>query len=317
MAATLAFRTLAPNLAWFVIAQLAAGIADGWQDVSMNDDAVRVDARARQPIINRLHGVWSIGTVIGALAGTLLAVLEAPSAVFFLTGALIVTFLNLATFPLWRDGPLWHDGPLRHDEPHADHPVPETRVRVWTVRPLVLLAAMGIAVSVLEGSPLDWGRSTSPTRSRAAARESRPTATVDVHGRHGRVPARRRPPGASLRRSRRPPRRRRVGRRRTHASRSWSTIPPWSLAGWFVAGAGVATCYPALFVAAGRTPGLPPGAAIGAVASVARVGFLARSGGHRALADALGACAGALSARRSRPLFITIPWPTPRRPERT
>ena len=168
VAATLALRALAPNLAWFVIAQLAAGIADGWQDVSMNDDAVRVDARARQPIINRLHGVWSIGTVIGALAGTLLAVLEAPSAVFFLTGALVVTFLNLATFPLWRDVP------LRRDEPHADHPVPEPRVRVWTVRPLVLLAAMGIAVSVLEGSPVDSGALlTSPTRS-ARLRASRP-----------------------------------------------------------------------------------------------------------------------------------------------
>jgi MFS family permease len=47
-----------------------------------------------------------------------------------------------------------------------------------------------------------------------------------------------------------------------------------ALVAWAIIGAGVAASYPALFVAAGRVPGLPPGAGIGAVSSVARTGFL-------------------------------------------
>ena len=57
------------------------------------------------------------------------------------------------------------------------------------------------------------------------------------------------------------------------------------LVAWFVIGAGVATCYPALFVAAGRAPGLPPGVGIGAVSSVARIGFLLGPALIGALAD--------------------------------
>ena len=245
--------------------------------------------------------MWSIGTVIGALAGTLLAVLEAPSAVFFLTGALIVTFLNLATFPLWRDGP-WRE-PLGtrsgHDEPHADHPVPETRVRVWTVRPLVLLAAMGIAVSVLEGSPVDWGALYLADEIGASAGVA---AAATVAYTVGMVVTRL--GGDHLVARFGVPRVLRVGAASAAVAITLALVfdhPAVVLAGWFVAGAGVATCYPALYVAAGRTPGLPPGAAIGAVTSVAARRVPARSGGDRAPRRLLEPpCRAARAGRRGR-----------------
>ena len=92
--------------------------------------------------------------------------------------------------------------------------------------------------------------------------------------------------------------------------------PAVVLAGWFVAGAGVATCYPALYVAAGRTPGLPPGAAIGAVTSVARAGFLLGPAVIGLLADSWSLRV-ALLVPVAAAVFITITADAARRPERT
>ena len=69
IAAGLALRALPQTLVWFAVAQFLAGLADGVSDVSMNVEAVAVDARARVPIVNRLHAVWSMGAVAGGLLG--------------------------------------------------------------------------------------------------------------------------------------------------------------------------------------------------------------------------------------------------------
>ena len=73
VAAVLALRAAPPGIGWFVAAQVIAGLADGVQDVAMNVVAVGVDARARRPIVNRLHAVWSLGAVAGGLIGAGLA----------------------------------------------------------------------------------------------------------------------------------------------------------------------------------------------------------------------------------------------------
>jgi fucose permease len=144
--------------------------------------------------------------------------------------------------------------------------------RWWQSRTLVLLAIMGVAASLLEGAPLDWGvlyLSDELDASGGAAGMSTVTFTVGmvvsrfasdhlVH-RFG-VPV--------------------VLRVGTLAAAGGLTAAllvdqvPVVVAAWGVIGAGVAAAYPALFVAAGRAPGLPPGSGIGAVASVARAGFL-------------------------------------------
>ena len=113
----------------------------------MNVVAVGVDAQTRRPIVNRLHAVWSIGAVAGGLIGAALAAADASVTAHFVVAAATV-------------------GALEPHDARARAPSARARRRrcSWpgasaggTRGTLVALAAMGIAASVLEGAPLDWG----------------------------------------------------------------------------------------------------------------------------------------------------------------
>ena len=153
------------------------------------------------------------------------------------------------------------------------------RVRWWHSRTLVALAAMGIAASMLEGAPLEWGTLYLTDELHAA---SGVAAAATVTFTVGMVVARL--VGDHLVDRFGVPAVLRCGA----AAAAVALLAALGLdnvgvvlVAWFVIGAGVATSYPALFVAAGRAPGLPPGVGIGAVASVARVGLPARAGRDR------------------------------------
>lgn len=261
IASGLVLRAVPTTLAWFAAAQFLGGMADGVHDVAMNVEAVAVDARARRPVVNRLHAVWSIGAVLGGFFGAGLAAADVSVPVHFLAGAAAIAVLNVATGSLAREG-------TANDDPA---PV-EEKTRWWHSRALVALATMGIAGSMLEGAPLDWGAlylTDELGTSRATAAATAVTFTIGMVAsrlvgdylieRFG-VPAVLRvgavASGSAL-----------------FAALAFDHVA-LVLGAWAVIGAGVAASYPALFVAAGRAPGLPPGAGIGAVSSVARTGFL-------------------------------------------
>jgi MFS family permease len=271
VAALLALRALPPGIGWFVVAQVGAGLADGIQDVSMNVVAVGVDARTPRPIVNRLHAVWSLGAVAGGLIGTALAAADASVEVHFVVAAVIVGGLNLTTTRLVHVT----------EAPTGAAPA---RVRWWHSRTLVALAAMGVAGSVLEGAPLDWGTLYLTDELGAAAGVA---AAATVTFTTGMVLARLAGDHLIVRFG--VPAVLRVGAAAAGtallAALAFDRVAVVLIA-WFVIGAGVATSYPALFVAAGRAPGLPPGVGIGAVSAVARVGFLVGPAVIGALADA-------------------------------
>ena len=52
----------------FVLGAAAMSVADGLVDVSMNLQGSWLSARRHAPVMNRLHGLWSLGTVVGGLA---------------------------------------------------------------------------------------------------------------------------------------------------------------------------------------------------------------------------------------------------------
>jgi fucose permease len=260
VSALLALRAAPTELALFLLVQTASGIADGAQDVSMNVVGVAVDRRTRRPIMNRLHGMWSIGAVAGGGIGAGLAALDASVAAHLTVAALIVATLNLISLPLLRDTTTIDTRPA---EPTA---------RWWRSRTLVLLAVMGTAASVLEGAPLDWGVLYLSDELDAP---SGTAGVVAVTFTVGMVVSR----FASDHLVHRfgVPIVLRVGALAAAVALATALVVDQvavALVAWAVIGAGVAAAYPALFVAAGRAPGLPPGSGIGAVASVARVGFL-------------------------------------------
>ena len=61
---TIGFAT-APYV--FVLGAAAMFVADGLVDVSMNLQGSWLSARRHAPVMNRLHGLWSLGTVVGGL----------------------------------------------------------------------------------------------------------------------------------------------------------------------------------------------------------------------------------------------------------
>ena len=65
----LALPTLAPGLPWLCLTLLAFGASAGMADVVMNALGVAVEERKGKSIMSGLHGMWSVGTLIGAAIG--------------------------------------------------------------------------------------------------------------------------------------------------------------------------------------------------------------------------------------------------------
>jgi Na+/melibiose symporter-like transporter len=62
----------APSLPMLALALVLLGMANGSMDVTMNAHAVEVESFAERPIMSSLHGMWSVGGVVGATLGGLL-----------------------------------------------------------------------------------------------------------------------------------------------------------------------------------------------------------------------------------------------------
>jgi MFS family permease len=302
LAGGLALRALPHALAWFVAAQLAAGFVDGVHDVAMNVEAVAVDAQKRMPIVNRLHSVWSLGAVAGGLLGTALASASASVPVLFLVAAAVVATVNLVTLPL-----------VRSHEVSARSARGRPAQKWWRSPVLVALAVMGIAGSILEGAPLDWGALflTDVVHARPGV-----AAAATVTFTTGMVVSRL--VGDHLIHRFGVPAVLRVGASAAAVALGTALLADHAtvvLVAWAVVGAGVAASYPALFVAAGRAPGLAAGVGIGAVSSVARTGFLIGPALIGMLADHFG-LRWALAVPVVAALFIVILAGAAQRPSR-
>lgn len=88
---------------------------DVFVDVAMNVQGSVLSARRHTPVMNRLHGVWSLGTVAGAVVSVamLRAGVSTPAQLTIVAIALIGALLFIAP------------GLLPVDEPHADESVAE------------------------------------------------------------------------------------------------------------------------------------------------------------------------------------------------
>lgn len=137
----------AATSAWVLTATLLVlALADTLADMGMNVQAAQVDAARRRPVINRIHGVWSVGTLVGGgIAGAvadagigLLAHLGVVAIV--LTGVLLVA--------------------SRHLLP-ADPQVEEERLSDGRRRPLptslvLVLLSVGWFALAIEIVPAEW-----------------------------------------------------------------------------------------------------------------------------------------------------------------
>ncbi len=239
-------------------ALLVLGAVDVTADIGMNVQAAMAQRRAGRSVNQRFHGAWSIGTLVGGATAAGAAALGIDLAVHLALVGLVLVVATLATASDLVEG----DDP---PEPAA------TGARRSTL--LVLLAALASAVAVVEGAPGEWGA----------------VFAADVHGASPGVAGLALPAvsaGMVLGRlfgDRATDRLGGHGLFRVAIATSAigvavvATSPGVAVAlvGFTLCGLGASVLFPAIYLAAAGTAGVPAGLGIGVMSVGARIGFLA------------------------------------------
>lgn len=126
----------------FLIGFSAILMADGVVDVAMNLQGSWLSARRHVPVMNRLHGLWSLGTV----AGGLVAAQAAASGVSLRTQLIVVAAALAAALVFVGRGLLQVDE--GGDEPDALDGVIPKRTRARWIMLIVLAVSGGFALTV-------------------------------------------------------------------------------------------------------------------------------------------------------------------------
>ncbi|MFK8024051.1 MAG: MFS transporter [Ilumatobacter sp.] len=137
-----------------VLGLASLSIFDVLVDSSMNLQASWISGRRRAPVMNRLHGLWSLGTVIGGVAAAQLAALGVPLNVhlFAVSAILVVVVLFVGTGLLRED-----EAPTSHADDDVAGETGSTKQRPRTgSRPLLLFVIVGGCSIAMEMTSSDW-----------------------------------------------------------------------------------------------------------------------------------------------------------------
>lgn len=162
MVPALPFIGLAPS-GWILGAALLwLGALDAVMDGAMNAHGLRVQQRYGRSVINGFHGFWSLGTVAGAVVGTVSLALALPIA-WMMSGVALASVIALAVTARWllpgRD-PVSHDADAdaRAEattavDPGSVHTVGYGRV---LTRATALLGLFTLLAVIIEDIPARW-----------------------------------------------------------------------------------------------------------------------------------------------------------------
>ncbi|WP_141203112.1 MFS transporter [Streptomyces griseorubiginosus] len=125
-----------------------AGIGAG--EVAVNVDGADVERITGRPVLPTLHGCFSLGTVLGALAGMTATAAEVPVSWHLGVVALVATgmLLHASRALVGRVG-------LSTGTRTAE-PVKGAAPQVWKDRKLLLIGAIVLAMALAEGAANDW-----------------------------------------------------------------------------------------------------------------------------------------------------------------
>ena len=148
---TLGFAT-APIV--FVFGLATMSVADGLVDVSMNLQGSWLSGRRHAPVMNRLHGLWSMGTVVGGLVAA-----QAAAAGVSIERHLLVAAVLMAGGLVFVGRGLLSVDEGGHDETGGGAgtkplaPVDRSRAARTTLLLLAMAGAFSITVELVSG---DW-----------------------------------------------------------------------------------------------------------------------------------------------------------------
>lgn len=136
--------SVVPGTAALMAVLFLLGAAGGTMDVAMNTHGAQVETMLKRPVMSSLHGMWSLGGLIGAGAGGLLFTVLAPVVQAMAVAGALSTLLLLAQTWLLPGG--------------------EARVNTetgpglpwWPGRGTLLLGGLTLLAFMSEGAILDW-----------------------------------------------------------------------------------------------------------------------------------------------------------------
>jgi predicted MFS family arabinose efflux permease len=263
---------LATSAAGLILGAVALGAANGGIDVAMNAHGVEVERRLGRPILSSLHACFSLGGLVGAAIGALLASADVDVRVNFALMAAVMAVVTLAAAP-------------RLLPSDADAAPPGGRLAL-PPRALWPLGLIAFCCMLAEGAAADWSAVYlhGPLGAGAGVAALGFTAfSVAMTG------ARFTGDRLTLRRG--AVRVVRGGALLATAGLGAALLiaePAAGVAGFALLGAGVAVVVPSVFRAAGTTRGVASGTALAAVTTAGYSGFLVGP-------PIIGAIAGATS----------------------
>jgi len=250
----LAVNAISLACALFIFGGLAAAM-----DVSMNAQGVEVEKAMRSPTMSRFHGMFSLGGMLGAGAGGMVAARGIGALPHFAVSGVTNALGIIAIFGLLLE---------THLAVGTEHRLPLRKI------PRVLLALSAIAFCILlaEGAIADWtavylrqvlhaGPGT------AAAGYAVFSAAMAVFRFLGDAVTARLGPLRTLR----------AGSLVATAGlliAMCAFSAAWSLPGFALAGAGFSVIIPLVFGSGGRVEGISPGAGIATVTGIGYAGFI-------------------------------------------
>ena len=263
---------LTGSLAGLFAALFVWGAFQGTLDVAMNTQAIAVERTGRRVLMSGLHGSWSIGSFagagIGALAVSAGITLSVQLLVLGTIALLVVGLLTTRMLPAAAE----HPGSLTGAADLTDAGQrPVGRASRWSGG-MVLLGAIAFASMLCEGATADWSAVylSGPLHTSGVVPGlgytvfSLAMVTVRLSGNRllTRFRADRLLPTLALVAT--------IG----FAVALLVAQPAAALAGFFCLGIGLASVVPAVFSAAGRIPGLPPGTAVATASACGWAGFV-------------------------------------------
>jgi MFS family permease len=135
--------SLSPNLFILCGALLLYGGTAGMADVAMNALGVEVEHRLGKSIMSGLHGMWSVGALIGSAVGTVAAHVGLSAQVHHALAAAVLTLIGAVVCQF-----VLNLHPDDDEEPPARFALPP--------RSALLIGAVGFCAVFAEGASLDW-----------------------------------------------------------------------------------------------------------------------------------------------------------------
>lgn len=140
---SLILPSLAPNLLTLCFALFVYGATAGMSDVAMNALGVEVETRMKKSIMSGLHGMWSVGALIGSAAGTVAAHLGSDARLHHALAAAALTAIGLLACQGVLD---LQAAPEEAAPPRFSLPP----------KSALLIGAVGFCAVFAEGASLDW-----------------------------------------------------------------------------------------------------------------------------------------------------------------